>query len=101
MIECLTHGGVLPEDEYGIHWRGVGKMHSVWLLADIWRLYMLRGNDGRNAGRRRQAKNRLLAMGVLPCWRWLRTKVQVHVIKRIGAKVNKLEYQLTQRGERG
>ncbi len=25
MIECLTHGGVLPEDVYGIHWRGVGK----------------------------------------------------------------------------
>ncbi len=40
-------------------------------------------------------------MGVLPCWRWLRTKAQVHVIKRKKAKVNKLEYQLTRRGERG
>ncbi len=72
----------------GVVW---AKRHSVWLLADKWRLYMLCGNDGRKADRQRQAKNRLLSMGVLPCWRCLRTKVQVHVIKRIGAKVNKLE----------
>ncbi len=25
MSECLTQRGVLPEDVYGIHWRGVGK----------------------------------------------------------------------------
>ncbi len=82
----------------GVVW---AKRHSVWLLADIWRLYMLCGNDGRKAGRRRQAKNKLLPMGVLQYWRFLRTKAQVHVIKIIGAKVNRLEYQLTRRGERG
>ncbi len=25
MIECLTQRGGVPEDVYGIHWRGVGK----------------------------------------------------------------------------